>query len=417
MAEDDVYALLVARLKEDGDRALFAGKHVAPPTHADVPDDTAVRLVVVSPRFPHRAGSDDSPALAWARDVLDHRANSPRLNRNMLVFAAFDEESHAPLVESTKSYLAWKSIVDEKRQLNLDENQVRQATEGRDKALQSVDALLGEGYRWAILPQRAVAEEQGKFKVGDESLRAMDTAGRLGSTGTLARRIASALQQDELLLEAWSPMFLKRELDRWFWPQGLEHISVKKLWEENLTRYVYFPRLRDRDVFMKAVQEGAASRDFFGYAVGVEGGKYVGLSFGRRPQTVLLDGAAVIVRKDIAEAAMPAVQPGPATANGPTTEPGPGADAGAGGATPPPTTKVMRRFYGSVKLNHLKVSSSAGQVADEVVKHLTGLVDAEVEVVLEVRARAPGGIPETVVRIVGENARTLKFQSFEFEED
>ncbi|KAA0220438.1 hypothetical protein EDM76_13985 [bacterium] len=77
----------------------------------------------------------------------------------------------------------------------------------------------------------------------------------------------------------------------------------------------------------------------------------------------------------------------------------------------------MRRFYGSVKLNQLKVSSSAGQIADEVVKHLAGLVDSEVEVVLEVRAKAPGGIPDSVVRTVSENAKTLKFQSFEFEEE
>lgn len=420
VAEDDVYALVVARLKEDGDRALFAGKHVGPATHADVPDDTAVRLVVVSPRFPHHAGSDDSPALAWARDVLDHRANSPRLNRNMLVFAAFDEESHAPLVESAKSYLAWESIVKEQKQLNLDDNQKAQAAEGMKKSLQSVEALLGEGYRWAILPQRAVAEEQGKWKVGEESLRAMDTAGRFGSTGTLARRIASALQQEERLLEAWSPMFLKRELDRWFWPQGLDHISVKKLWEENLTRYVYFPRLRDRDVFMKAVQEGAASRDFFGYAVGQDGGKYVGLSFGQRPQTILVDDAALIVRKDVAEAAAPKTKPNDATGDDGGKGPGDGQNGqedDEGKPPPTPNAKVMRRFYGSVKLNQLKVSSSAGQIADEVVKHLAGLVDSEVEVVLEVRARAPGGIPDSVVRTVSENAKTLKFQSFEFEEE
>jgi hypothetical protein len=330
----------------------------------------------------------------------------------MLVFAAFDEESHAPLVESAKSYLAWESIVKDKRQLNLDPNQDHQATEGRDKALQSVDALLGEGYRWALLPQRTVSEDQDKWKVGEETFKAMDTAGRLGSMGTLARRIATALQQEERLLEAWSPMFLKRELDRWFWPQGIDHISAKKLWEENLTRYVYFPRLRDRDVFMKAVQEGAASRDFFGYAVGHDGGKYVGLSFGQRPHTILLDDASLIVRKDVAEAAAPKPEPEPPRGNGPAPVPEPTTRV-----PEQPKTKVMRRFYGSVKLNELKVSSGAGQVADEVVKHLAGLVDSEVEVVLEVRAKAPGGIPDNVVRTVSENAKTLKFQSFEFEEE
>jgi len=51
------------------------------------------------------------------------------------------------------------------------------------------------------------------------------------------------------------------------------------------------------------------------------------------------------------------------------------------------------------------------------VKHLAGLVDSEVEVVLEIRAKAPGGVPDSVVRTVSENAKTLKFQTFEFEEE
>ena len=77
----------------------------------------------------------------------------------------------------------------------------------------------------------------------------------------------------------------------------------------------------------------------------------------------------------------------------------------------------MRRFYGSVKLNELRVSSSAGKVADEVISHLTGLIDSDVEVILEIRAKAPDGIPDAVVRAVSENATTLKFQAFEFEEE
>ena len=296
--------------------------------------------------------------------------------------------------------------------MNLDDNQVRQATESRDKAQQNVNALLADGYHWALVPECAVSEGQDKWEVGRESLRVLNTAGQLGSTGTLAGRVASALQREEILLEAWSPMFLERELDRWFWPQGLDHISVKKLWEENLTRYLYLPRLRDREVFTKAIQEGATSRDFFGYALGYEDGKYVGLSFGQRPASVLFDERAVIVRKDVAEAAAPTTTPKPA----PSPEPTPG--NGDPPDQPPPLVKeTMRRFYGSVKLNELKVSSSAGQVADEVIKHLTGLIDSDVEVILEIRAKAPECIPDAVVRAVSENATTLKFQAFEFEEE
>ena len=48
-------------------------------------------------------------------------------------------------------------------------------------------------------------------------------------------------------------------------------------------------------------------------------------------------------------------------------------------------------------------------------KHLEGLVDAKVEVRLELRAESTSGVPDDVVRTVVENCRTLKFDSAEFE--
>ena len=65
----------------------------------------------------------------------------------------------------------------------------------------------------------------------------------------------------------------------------------------------------------------------------------------------------------------------------------------------------------------LRASRDAGRIADEVIKHLSGLVGARVEVTLEVHAEVPEGIPENRQRIVNENCRTLKFQSFGFEEE
>lgn len=73
--------------------------------------------------------------------------------------------------------------------------------------------------------------------------------------------------------------------------------------------------------------------------------------------------------------------------------------------------------HGAVKLNPLHVGCSACQIGDEIVKHLTALQGCDVEVVLEIRARVRGGIPDAVERTVSENARQLKFQSFEFEEE
>jgi hypothetical protein len=62
------------------------------------------------------------------------------------------------------------------------------------------------------------------------------------------------------------------------------------------------------------------------------------------------------------------------------------------------------------------MSRDAGQVADEIVKHLAGLVDTDVEVRIEITAKSGDGFDDEVVRTVTENARTLKFDQLGFEE-
>ncbi len=48
-------------------------------------------------------------------------------------------------------------------------------------------------------------------------------------------------------------------------------------------------------------------------------------------------------------------------------------------------------------------------MAQEVIEHLTALIDCDVEIVVEIVASKADGLPEPVVRTVMENARTLKF--------
>lgn len=57
----------------------------------------------------------------------------------------------------------------------------------------------------------------------------------------------------------------------------------------------------------------------------------------------------------------------------------------------------------------------AGQIASEVIAHLTGLVGANVKVSLEINAEIPEGVSEHVVRIVTENGRNLRFDAQGFE--
>ena len=274
----------------------------------------------------------------------------------------------------------------------------------------TIAVQLDAAYQWALVPK-----QEGTNPVEWETIPLRGTD--LGSTGNLVQRAAYRLQSQELLIVNWSPIHLKRELDQYLWKDGRSHISVKQLWEYFAT-YVYLPRLRDKDVLLATIRSGVFTKDFFGYATGTtDDGGYVGLTFGNAPPGVYYDDTGVIIRPEVAaqhlqqrrEAATVDV----AGAASPTL-------GGTPGVVPPATairdaSAVAKRFYGTVHLNPLRISSEAGTIGQEIVQHLESLLGAKVEVTLEISAESPNGFPDNVVRTVTENARTLKFENFGFE--
>jgi hypothetical protein len=101
-----------------------------------------------------------------------------------------------------------------------------------------------------------------------------------------------------------------------------------------------------------------------------------------------------------------------------------GSRAAAGSATDSNTTThaesprvlILRRFHGSATLDSTRLSRDADVIAASVVQHLAGLLDAKVKITIEIEAEIPSGVPESVVRTVTENCRTLKFDNQGFDE-
>jgi hypothetical protein len=77
--------------------------------------------------------------------------------------------------------------------------------------------------------------------------------------------------------------------------------------------------------------------------------------------------------------------------------------------------RVPKRFYARVTLEPVRMLRDVGEIADAIVTQL-GRADASVTVTVEIEAHAEDGFPEDVRRTVSENARTLKFDTHEFEE-
>jgi len=73
------------------------------------------------------------------------------------------------------------------------------------------------------------------------------------------------------------------------------------------------------------------------------------------------------------------------------------------------------RFFGVMQLNPERYSRDLTRVAQEILQHLAAVDGAHLQVRVEISAEKPDGFPDDKVRIVTENARTLRFEQFGFE--
>jgi hypothetical protein len=338
-----------------------------------------------------------------AERILNERSAGQRTNRNMLVFVAPDKARLEELREACRFYLAWKSVREEAAELNLDELGRRQAEAQTRHFDETVSQRIGETFVWTLVP----TQQAGSPEITWETVR-------VTGSDPIPARVSRKLRSEEALIVEYSGVRLRMELDRVPLWQG-DHVSTQQLWSY-FAQHLYLPRLRDSSVLARAIEDGVASmtweQETFAYADAWDEarGRYLGLRAGEQV-AVRIDGASVVVRPEAARRQFQAETP--ASAEGaavPVMESETPAATGAVGDAKP------RRFFGSVRLDPIRMSRDAGQVADEVVKHLAGLVDTQVEVRIEITASSEGGFGDDVVRTVTENAKTLKFDQHGFEE-
>ena len=415
--EADLWEELSKRLRNDRERGGLAGVHAVPGSSSDVPDEDRVRMVILGSDTPHTPRADNSLALQSASEMLRQRGNAPRLYQNMLVFLAPDRHRLQELEEAIRQYISWGSIYNERTVLNLDNFQTNQAKTKFDDANKAVTARILETYIWLMVPFQSDPRNPDTLLLDSY---------RLQGTDPLAVRASRRLINDELLITEFSGIRLRMEIDnRNLWPDG-NHLSMKQLWEY-FARYPYLARLRDADVMKQAVSQGVGDEDwqsYFAYAQAWndEKQRYHGLMAGNSG-TIMLDSESVLVK---AETAVAQIARDEAARQIVVTTPSPQPeDDGPKGTdkpdipTPTPTRIPeikTRRFFGVVELDAKRVGRDAGKIADAVIQHLAGQMGAKVKVTLEIEADLPQGASDALIRTVTENANTLKFEGFGFEE-
>lgn len=419
-SEETVEEEIVRRLKEEQkNRGDFMAVHVAPPSPTDVPDEKETRLVILNPPQSHSRNAPTSAARVAAANLLEHRGLGRRFYQNTLVFLAPDQERVKELQQAVRQYLAWQSIENDSSTLNLDPFQTRQVTTKRDQSNDVVKQRLPETYCWLLVPGQSEPNKPIEW----QELRLQGQDG-------LAVRAGKRLKTEEMLITQWAGTLLRYELDRIPLWRG-DHVEVKQL-VEDFARYPYLPRLQDSRVLISAIVNGVASltwqQDTFAFADDWDETRqrYRNLC---HTQNVLLpsEGRGLLVKPEFAQIqieieAKPS-QPTPSLYI-------PTAPSNIGGVSNSQSGSLFgaltvgedeqsdpRRFHGTVKLDSVRLSRDVGNIAQEVIQHLAGLMGANVEIVLEIRADVPDGVPESVARTVTENCRTLNFQNYGFETD
>ncbi len=397
----------------------FAGIHVFPPS-TDVPDEygNGPRLVVLPPDAGY-SRVDGKAAQTVAEEILTKRGDQPRQKRNRLIFLAPDYDVVSRLKEAGRIFIAWQEIVSDidEGKLNLDLFQAKQAKKNRDGAEQTLKQVVRDCYKWLLCPSE-------DFVGGKPQLRWEGVIVSSAATSLIAE-IENKLKEEEWLVTDWSPVHLKNLLEKWYFRDGGKDVSALKVYQD-CCHYLYMPRLLNDNVFKATLAKGLSTADYFGFAAGRDGDKYLGFIF-ERDTMVTLDTDALLIQQDAAiayrEATKPVPQPQVPTASegdkggyagtSPTTA-APTAPA-APGATVAPTAAVKKQFYGSINIDPVKAKMDFAQIYDEIVEQFTSRLGVEVRISIEIQANSTTGFDESLQRTIKENCNVLRFGEAEFE--
>jgi uncharacterized protein len=406
--------------KAVGNATFFDGVHIFTP-HADIPDDSALRLIVL-PSEAWYTKDETRLAFETVLDVITKNGAKPRYRANRLVFLAADQGALSRLSDAARVVLAWASIVDDVKEgkLNIDLLQKSQA----EKELKSAEDVLPraarECYKWLLCPMQDTPTDS---KSGVEAF-ALNTTG--GSVGSEIERVCT---DNELVVNTWSPIHLGAKLKEVYWKGGQDAASASAFFEDTL-RYLYMPRLKSRDVLAKAIDTGAASKDFFGTAYGQTDGKFEGFALGGG--SVVFDDTLLLIEPEAARAYEEANRPKPQrvdTGSDQTaaTEPGTSPDYPipgntlVGGLTEPqqkplvPPAAKAKSFFGAAEIPTATAKMRLVQLADEIVSVLASDPNANIRLTVEISAEFPAGASDTVKRAVSENARSLGLKTADWE--
>ena len=417
--KEDVFPTVRERVQRGFASGVFGGTHVFTES-GDVPDDWALRLVVLPPDAAF-SKSGQSLAIDRAAEILKKRGEQPRIKQNRLIFLAADYDSVSRLKDHVRSFLAWRSIVADYKdnRIVLDNLMAKQANASLEQAEETVRRMIRETYKWIVAPMQEARPGKGLSELRWEHFQVNPGA------QNWSQEIERVLKENELLINEWAPIHLTKVLKDWFWKDDAKEASALNVWQQSCQQ-LYLPRLKDDIVFQRTLAASAESRDFFAFAQGKEHEKYLGFIYGKSTIPILdssllliepATAATYLENLRAAEEASRARPPGTWTGDGPAPVgailEGKGGAAGVPAGLSIELTKTQ--FYGTVDLDPILAKKQFADVVDEIVQNFTTRTGVAVKISVEIQAESGAGFDAGLQRTVKENSKVLKFKNSDFE--
>lgn len=391
--------------------------HIMPNSSGEVPDDMDMKLVVLGVKSAHVPKDLNSAAYAKAKEILTTKGSSQRLYRNTLIFLAPDRTRLDELKQAVKTYLAWKSIADDKVALNLDAFQSNQADGKVKTGLETIKLRLPETFVWILTPYQDKGSTETTWDESKMNGSAHDA---------YLSRVTKKLITQSQLYNDFAATELQMNLNNVPLWRG-DNVPVKQL-REDFAKYLYLPKLISPDLLRMAIEAGintvAWEKDTFAFAESYdeENNRYRGLRAGQHV-FVSLDGNGLLVKSNVA-AAQFAKEKAEAEAKAAETTPDSGksyqgnpiADGRSGTVKEADGQGAKNtRFVGHMDMDAIRFFRDAETVEKEILKHLNALKGTKVKITLHIEADNRDGFSTDTERILKENGKTLGFGGVEFE--
>jgi hypothetical protein len=201
------------------------------------------------------------------------------------------------------------------------------------------------------------------------------------------------------------------------WESG--HLNVGQLWAFYCS-YPYLTRMKNRKVLADAISESLSGMMFeqegFALAEGFESnsGNYVGLILpGAGSFFGAITDQTLLVKPEVASAQLPAITVTTVEKQGDTNTVTDVKTKINGVITP----KIATRFFGVYEVDAERYSRDLNRLSQEILQHLSSIDGVELEITIEIHADVKEGFSAEKIRVILENARSLKFEQSSFEEE